>query len=334
MLAPSVTIATRRSRPPQPAQPSVRGSFDKSEHEQRNVAIDALVLPLQDDVMLALRKALGVSLTSLASLASVGCAASSDPNAAGSEHALASAPAPTASMAKPGLSGIYHNAFSGGFSGREWFQVVRAGGEGRYLLTDIFGGGFSAVLAEDGTITLDGGAGSGVVLSDDAFELRPRLGGRDFVFSAVRVPGTSSDFPLDPLAAPVAGDPALAGRYASVTDEIDPRTGAVVSTGGEELLVAVDGTTFRLTDPAGLYFQGVFLAPNAIAFRVVEPAPTDPRFSSILGSTSDLTQNMLGEARVASADVWDASILLQSRDPLGAQQQKLFHFHATRENAR
>ena len=273
--------------------------------------------------------------TSLIALASVGCAAAQATDAGAQMDEPVVSPAPTpAPMETAEPVGIYHNAFSGGFAGTEWFEVLRVPGERRYVVADIFGGGFAATVAETGTITLDGDVGGGTWQTADIFELRPRLGGSAFVFSCVRAAGTSGDFPLDPAAVPVQGNRAIAGVYGSVTEQIDPRSGATISRNSEELVVAVDGTTFRFTDPGGLFFQGVFLTPTRIGFRAIEPAPTDRRFASFPGSTINFAQNLLGTADVDGNDAWSATILLQTRTPLGQQQQTQFRFHATRKDAR
>ncbi len=117
----------------------------------------------------------------------------------------------------------------------------------------------------------------------------------------------------------------------STTEEVDPRSGAVLGTFDEELVVAVEGTTFRMTDPGGLYFQGVFESASSIGFRVIEPRPSNSRFASFEGSEINFAQNMLGQATIVDDDHWSATILLQSRAPLGSQAQRVFAFTARRQ---
>ena len=225
--------------------------------------------------------------------------------------------------------GIYHNVFSGGFSGTEWFQVTPISGTNRYAVADIFGGGFNATISPAGAVTLDGGIGSGSFSSDDAWIINPNLGGTPFTFNNLRAPETTPDFPLT-LDSPATVNPLLAGTWRSLTEQLNPRTGAVIGGGFENLTITVSGTTFRITDPGGLFFQGVAESPNDIGFRFVTPTPSDTRFRTFPGSSINFTQNMLGRATIEDINTWSAIILLQSRAPLGSQTQLAFRFSATR----
>jgi len=225
--------------------------------------------------------------------------------------------------------GIYHNLFAGGFSGSEWFQVFPLAGEDRYRVADIFGGGFNATITPDGQITLDGGVGTGSFSSPDDWVIRPRISGTLFVFSNVRAPGTTAGFPLE-LASPSPANPILSGTYRSLTEPLDARTGRVLGGGFETVTVTSSGTTFRITDPGGLFFQGVFESPLEVGFRVVVPTPASARYRTFPGSSINFTQNMLGRVEVVDANSWNAIILLQSRTPLGSQVQQAFRFTATR----
>lgn len=228
--------------------------------------------------------------------------------------------------------GIFHNQFSGGFSGTEWFQTIPIAGQpGRFRLADIFSGGFNATIDAAGNIVLDGGAGTGAFSNPDAYIVTPNLGGTVFTFNNLRAPDTTPDFPLQ-LVSPVNGNAILSGQYSSITTQLNPRTGQVISSGAEPLTIAVTGTTYRITDPGGLFFQGVFESPTNIGFRVVSPTPSDTRFRSFPGSSINFTQNMLGQATIVDVNTWRAIILLQSRTPLGSQTQLAFRFEATRTN--
>ncbi len=225
-------------------------------------------------------------------------------------------------------TGIYFNAFTGPFSGTEWFQVVPIAGTNRYRMADIFSGGFNCTITPEGEITLDGGVGDGSFSDADNFVVTPFLGGT-FTFDNNRAPFTTSAFPLE-MQSPVAGNELLEGTYRSLTQQINPVTGAVIGGGFETVTILVNGGTFRITDPQGLFFQGVFETPVQSVFRVVVPTPSDPRFRTIPGSSINFTQNMLGEARIETVNRWTATVLLQSRTPLGQQTQLLFRFTADR----
>jgi len=225
--------------------------------------------------------------------------------------------------------GIYHNAFDGGFSGTEWFQVIEIPATDRFRVADIFGGGFNATISDSGAVTLDGGVGAGAFIDDDSWVIEPTLGGTPFIFDNVRAPDTGPDFGLQ-LESPVAANPLLAGTWQSLTQGLDPRTGDIISGATETITIDVDGTTFRITDPGGAFFQGVVESPNDIRFRFLTPEPSDPRFQSFDGSDINFPQNMIGQVEIETINDFSAIFLLQSRDPLGSQDQLAFRFTATR----
>lgn len=227
--------------------------------------------------------------------------------------------------------GIYLNSFSGGFAGNEWFQVTAIDGSpGRYRIADIHGGGFDATIQHD-KITLDGGRGDGRFENENRFAIAPVIGGQRFIFQAQRVALTTPAWPLSPTAAAVAGDPRLSGRWSSLTQNRDPVTGAASGGGEEKLTLVVDGSTMRITDPDGLYFQGVFIAPNRVVFRAIEPGRTARAdYGTMPGSDINFAQDMLGEAIFDGPDRFTATFLLQSRTELGTQKQRLISFDARR----
>lgn len=226
--------------------------------------------------------------------------------------------------------GIYHNAFSGAFSGTEWFQVIPTSVVNHFVAADIFGGGFGVTVDSAGQITIDNGIGAGSFSSQDRFVVKPTLGGTLFTFDSMRAPDTTAELALSPSPA-VAGSQALAGTYTSQTTQLDPRTGDVIGDFEETVTIAVAGDTYRITDPQGLFFQGVFRSPTRVSFRVVTPSPKDERFQSLPGSSINFAQNMVGEATLIDANNWKAIVLLQSRTELGSQTQLAFRFRATRQ---
>jgi len=230
--------------------------------------------------------------------------------------------------------GVFHNQFSGSFSGTEWFQVMPVAGQsGRYLLADIFGGGFAGTIdTQTGQVVLDGGIGGGSYSSSNAFVITPNLGGTVFTFNNMRAPQTTPDFPLQLVSAVPSPNQIVAGEYTSTTTQLNPRTGAVISGGQEQVTITVSGSSFRITDPQGLYFQGVFETPTQVGFRVVVPTPSDARFRTFPGSAINFSQNMLGYAAFAGRNQFEAIILLQSRTSLGSQTQLAFRFEAFRTN--
>lgn len=226
--------------------------------------------------------------------------------------------------------GIYFNRFSGGFSGTEWFQTIPIAGTNRFSLNDIFGGGFNATITPDGIITLDGGVGDGSFSDPDNYIIMPNLGGTDFTFVNNRAPMTTVDFPLQ-LESPRPANAILAGDWDNVLQTINPETGAIGAPANELLVLSTDGNTLRITDPGGLFFQGVFENGVQVAFRRIDPDPNGV-FASFPGSDINFNQDMLGETTFLNTNEFVAFFLLQTRAPLGSQDQQMFRFTATRSD--
>jgi hypothetical protein len=225
--------------------------------------------------------------------------------------------------------GVYFNSFTIGatISGTQWWQVIPLpGAPNQYRLASIFGVGFNGTITADGVITLDGGAGMGSFSNPDEFI----LDGGASSNACFRAPFTDPDFPLT-LTTPVLGNPLLSDAWLSVTEAFDPHTGRSLGQTSQNLTVAVEGDTFRITiDEDGTFYQGVFDTHLRVGFRVVEPAPTNPSFQSFEGSSTNAGMNVLGEATLLGTNHFNAVILLQSLDPVGAQTQQLLRFSAAR----
>jgi len=244
---------------------------------------------------------------------------------------VCSAVASTASGGSVDPRGIYHNVFSGSFSGTEWFQAVPISGTDRYRVADIFSGGFNATIDGSGNVTLDGGIGSGSFSGPDAWVIMPNLGGTVFTFDNLRAPDTTPDFPLQ-LDSAAPANPILSGTWTNALQSLNPRTGAVLGSGNESLTITSTGTTLRVTDPGGLFFQGVFETPVTAGYRAISPNPSNPAFASFPGSSSNIGQDVLGRVTVESVNEMVGVFLLQTRAPLGSQQQSVFRFTMTRTN--
>ncbi len=226
--------------------------------------------------------------------------------------------------------GIFFNRFSGGFSGTEWFQTIPVAGENRYSLNDIFGGGFTATITLEGVITLDGGVGNGSFSDPDNYVITPDLGGTVFTFVNNRAPLTSPNFPLQ-LSSPRPANTLLAGNWNNVLQTINPETGVIGPPSNELLTLTTAGNTLRITDPGGLFFQGVFENGVQVAYRRIVPDPTGV-FASFPDSDINFAQDMLGETMFLNVNEFVAFFLLQSRAPLGSQVQQMFRFTAARVN--
>jgi hypothetical protein len=231
---------------------------------------------------------------------------------------------PAATPTGPDPRGVYLNRFTGQFSGSEWFEVTSAAGKHHFRLTDIRGGGFDATVDDDGTVHLDDGTGH---FGRNRFVLHPFAG--SFTFTGTRAPFTDADFPLDPTVRHRTGPPDLGGRFESRTEFLDPVSGRPRSESTETLQVNVDGDRLRVTDPGGLFFQGVFIDSNRVAFRDVALAGT-PAYTSIPGSQQNVLQDFLGDLRFHGPDAFSAVFLLQTHAPLGSEKQSLLRFTARR----
>ncbi len=152
--------------------------------------------------------------------------------------------------------------------------------------------------------------------------------GGSFTFDCNRVPFTDDGFPLVLDGPPQTGDPIYAAAYNSLTQFYDPETGDLLSGGNEVVDITVNGTTLRITDPNGLFFQGVFIGDDVVAFRAVTGG--SGMFGSFPGSSQNVGQNMLGELEFADVNNFTATILLQTMAPLGSQTQTLVRFDAER----
>lgn len=119
-----------------------------------------------------------------------------------------------------------------------------------------------------------------------------------------------------------------------MTQTRDPQTGAVVDGGDEALALSVTDSRLRITDPQGLYFQGVFVTASQVVFRAIEGVSAQhPEYATFPGSAINFEQDMLGEAIFTDPDHFTATILLQSRAKLGQQRQRLVTFQAKRIGA-
>ena len=218
--------------------------------------------------------------------------------------------------------GVYFNRFTGGFPGTEWFTTIPIPGTNRYRLADIVGGGWNATVTPEGLVDILNAPGDGLYSDADNYILNPSFAGATFVFNNNRAPHTDVDFPLQ-LATPVAGNPMLFGQYSTLTQTVNPETGAILSSITEDNTVLIVGDFFNVENSAGLFYRGVFETPTRVGFRVVVPTPSDTRFRTFAGSATSLRQNLLGSVRITSINTFEATYLLQTRTGLGNQNQSI-----------
>ena len=218
--------------------------------------------------------------------------------------------------------GVYFNRFTGGFPGTEWFTTIPISGTDRYRLADIVGGGWNAIVTPEGAVDILNAPGDGQYSDADNYILNPSFAGSTFIFNNNRAPHTDVDFPLQ-MATPVAGNPMLFGVYTTLTQTVNPETGAILTGLTEDNTILIVGDIFSVENAAGVFYRGVFETPTRVGFRVVVPRPSDVRFRTFLGSSTSLRQNLLGSVRITSINTFEATYLLQTRTGLGNQNQSI-----------
>ena len=229
--------------------------------------------------------------------------------------------------------GIYFNEFTGAFDGTEWFQVTPVGSSTTtFNIRDIYGGGFTGTVNANGDIMIPGIQMDGFFSGPDDFVIFP-FGGQ-FTFTSNRVPTTSVDFPLI-LESPQAANPLLDGQWFNTLRFFDPQTGQPGPPGTEIITVSTTGNRVRITDPSGLFFQGIFEDGLTAGFRALNNpnfgTPTGD-FAAFPGSFTNIGQDLLGEMNMIDINNFRASFLLQTRQPLGSQTQSVVEFVAVRQN--
>ncbi len=241
----------------------------------------------------------------------------------------------TAGTAQPiDPRGIYFVSFNGSFSGTEWFEITPtpAGGN-RFVLSNITGGSFPGAITPQGDISLDG-LGEGSFSGQDNFMFTASVSGTPFAFEGNRVPMTTTDFPLR-LDSPRPANELLAGAWENVFEIIDAENGETISQTAEALIITTDNNNLRMTDSDGNFFQGVFENGVQVGFRRIFPDPGGlfADFASFPGSEYNLTdENILGEVRFLNVNSYIANFLLQTRRPLGLQEQRIIRYTGTRMN--
>ena len=227
-------------------------------------------------------------------------------------------------------NGMFFNRFSGGFSGTEWFQTFYVPETQQYHMADIFGGGFLGVISADGKVILEQELGKGEFSDSDHYIVKPTLGGTLFTFVCNRAPYTDKDFILK-LDKPHAANAKLSGQWRATIEVINPETGAASDKKTQDITVKSSGTTLRITDPQGQFMQGVFARHDTVAFRKIVPEPTKVGFASFEGSDVNVEQNVLGQIEFTGNNKFSGIFLMQTRTPLGSQEQKMLRYTASRK---
>lgn len=227
-------------------------------------------------------------------------------------------------------NGMFFNRFSGGFSGTEWFQTFYVPETQQYHMADIFGGGFLGTISADGKVILEQELGKGEFSDSDHYIVKPTLGGTLFTFVCNRAPYTDKDFILK-LDKPHAANAKLSGQWRATIEAINPETGVASAKKTQDITVKSSGTTLRITDLQGQFMQGVFANNNTVTFRKIVPEPTKAGFASFEGSDVSFEQNVLGQIEFSDGNKFSGIFLMQTRTPLGSQEQKMLRYTAMRK---
>jgi len=227
----------------------------------------------------------------------------------------------THSGEEPGIRGVFYHEFTGSFSGSEWFQVFPLAEPDRVHFGDIRAEGAWGATIEGPSLTLDAGAGTGVIDDADTFELDLTLGAFTFHSEMTRAPFTDAGFPVL-LDSPAPAPGHAADAWAGVQTTHHPMTGAQLTSTPIAFDATVDGSTVTLALD-GLAVTGIWETPVQAGFRVVIPSALDLRYRTFPGSSISITRNVLGELRLTGRNTMELTLLLQTRAPVGFQSQEI-----------
>ncbi|MBX3388329.1 MAG: hypothetical protein KF691_02610 [Phycisphaeraceae bacterium] len=236
--------------------------------------------------------------------------------------ALVGALAPAATAAVD-PAGLYFHTFTGAASGSEWSTMASLGTPGRFEFADLpAAGAYPGALDDDGKFTLDRHQGTGSFGSDGTGSIEFTLGGSvNFHSKLKRAPFTDSRFPIF-VTSTRNGDSSFQGEWKAVVRSIDPKTGeSKIVDPSRHIDVAIVGKTIRLSSASGWYAQGVWVAEDQAAFRVIVPTPTNSRYRTFDGCEVSEKLDCVGELRVTGKDSLTLALFYQSRDPFGSQVQ-------------
>lgn len=220
-------------------------------------------------------------------------------------------------------AGLYFHTFTGAATGSEWSTMASLGTPGRFEFADLPAAGvYPGTLDAFGKFTLDRHQGTGNFVSDGTGSIEFTLGGGvNFHSKLARAPFTDARFPVF-VTSTRSGDASFQGEWKATVRSIDPKTGeSNVVDSDRHIDVAIVGKTIRLSSASGWYAQGVWVAEDQAAFRVIAPTPTNSRYRTIDGCEVSASLDCVGELRVVGKDSLTLALFYQSRDPFGSQVQ-------------
>lgn len=220
-------------------------------------------------------------------------------------------------------AGLYFHTFTGAASGSEWSTMAALGAPGRYEFADLSAAGvYPGTVDADGKFTLDHRQGAGSFGSDGTGSIEFTLGGGVAFHSQLkRAPFTDARFPVFATSTRI-GDESFEGQWKAVVRSINPKTGeSTVVDSDRRLDITVVGKTVRLSSASGWYAQGVWVAEDQAAFRVIAPTPTNSRYRTFDGCAVSESLDCIGDLRIVGKDTMTLALFYQSHDPFGSQVQ-------------
>lgn len=213
-------------------------------------------------------------------------------------------------------SGLYVRVSSFMSQPVEWYQIIPEDQQAnRYFISDWFGDGFSALIDEDGAITLDEG-GTGAFSSPDQAQFSP-LSGSPSLVDLRRGPRTTADFPLtQERMLPV--DPLLADDWDIFEQNLNLVTGEAIPPDFVDVFtLQVVDESLRFTDSAGIFFQGAMDQRDRALFRYLAGTRSvglSPPFASYPGSRNNFQRDIVGLATFPDINHFSVVLALQSRE--------------------
>ncbi|MEM7456983.1 MAG: hypothetical protein AAF456_21745 [Planctomycetota bacterium] len=230
--------------------------------------------------------------------------------------------------------GVFYHSYTGPFSAVEWVHIRSKPGIDRYEFSDIRAlAPYYGSISNAGSIVWDNTgntSGTGTFTSADNATMTLNYFGGIYDSTLTRAPGTDADF-VTQIESRTAGNVAYNGRWDLVIDDLDPVTGALISSRTTSAEIAVLFDLVRITYDDGTFYQGVFEEADRAGFRVVLPDSGLPAgFSSFTGSETSLQLDLLGSLHFESNRSFAASWLTQTRNAPGQHLHTIQRVRASR----
>jgi hypothetical protein len=230
------------------------------------------------------------------------------------------------------LVGIYVGTLSGSDDGSTLLEVRTTGTAGQVLITTIAGQGFAADIDRLSNITISSSAdgegialGDGQVLGTDSFRFAvtladvPPFTDGELQVTATRITGTDRSFPLTVPATSLA--PSVELDTGGDVTVIDPASNTLLSSLVRDVQLTSTVPSLEVYIADSGTFGGTLIESQRWAMRVVADGVGE--YATAPGSSADL--DALGRLDFVGigTDTFTATIITQTRDPLGSQTQRV-----------